>query len=70
MATLSVVQSKLAYLEVENGISRRRVRELERELEDCKREVAVERTRVQARDVAEQASKTSELLSLTSPSTR
>ncbi|KAH8104479.1 hypothetical protein BXZ70DRAFT_1075478 [Cristinia sonorae] len=45
MATLTVVQSKLAYLESENGISRRRVAELERELEACKKEVARERTR-------------------------
>lgn len=46
MATLSAVQSKLVYLEAENSVSRRRVRELERELEECKKEVARERTRV------------------------
>lgn len=40
------VQKKLQQLEEENGISRRRVRELEMELEDCKREVARERTRL------------------------
>ncbi|KAJ7043943.1 hypothetical protein C8F04DRAFT_1361591 [Mycena alexandri] len=46
LSTLSVVQTKLHQLEDENGISRRRVRELELELEVCKREVARERTRV------------------------
>ena len=48
--TLNVVQSKLAYLESENGISRRRVRELEIELEECKRQVAKERTKVLERE--------------------
>ncbi|KAJ7288548.1 hypothetical protein C8J57DRAFT_1166320, partial [Mycena rebaudengoi] len=46
LSTLSVVQAKLHQLEDQNGISRRRVRELELELEECKREVARERTRV------------------------
>ncbi|KAI0714073.1 hypothetical protein C8T65DRAFT_806673 [Cerioporus squamosus] len=46
IATLSVVQNKLAYLEAENSVSRRRVRELELELEACKKEVARERTRI------------------------
>ncbi|KAJ7175702.1 hypothetical protein C8R46DRAFT_1174491 [Mycena filopes] len=46
LSTLSVVQTKLHQLEDENSISRRRVRELEHELEVCKREVAKERTRV------------------------
>ncbi|THH31182.1 hypothetical protein EUX98_g2995 [Antrodiella citrinella] len=46
MATLSAVQSKLVYLEAENSVSRRRVLELERELDECKKEVAKERTRV------------------------
>jgi hypothetical protein len=46
LQTLSVVQSKLARLEDENGISRRRVRELEYELEICKEDVVRERTRV------------------------
>lgn len=45
--TLNVVQSKLAHLESENSISRRRVRELELELEECKKEVARERTRME-----------------------
>jgi len=37
-------------LEEENGISRRRVHELEMELEECKREVARERTRLFERE--------------------
>ncbi|KAF8630896.1 hypothetical protein AX17_005254 [Amanita inopinata Kibby_2008] len=44
--TLNTVQSRLEHLEEENGISRRRVRELEYELEECKREVVRERTRL------------------------
>ena len=48
--TLNVVQSKLAYLQSENGISRRRVRELELELEDCKVQVAKERSKVLDRE--------------------
>jgi hypothetical protein len=47
---LNAVQSKLEHLEEENGISRRRVRELELELEVCRRDVARERTRVLARE--------------------
>ncbi|KAJ7696012.1 hypothetical protein B0H17DRAFT_1270306 [Mycena rosella] len=50
LSTLSVVQTKLHQLEDENSISRRRVRELELELEVCKREVAKERTRILERD--------------------
>ncbi|OBZ71751.1 hypothetical protein A0H81_08633 [Grifola frondosa] len=38
-ATLGAVQSRLAYLESENSISRRRVQELELELEACKKDV-------------------------------
>ncbi|KAI0345710.1 hypothetical protein BDW22DRAFT_1353291 [Trametopsis cervina] len=49
--TLNIVQSKLAHLESENSISRRRVRELELELEDCKRQVARERTKVLKREL-------------------
>ncbi|KAJ3559487.1 hypothetical protein NM688_g313 [Phlebia brevispora] len=45
-ATLGIVQAKLANLEAQNGVSRRRVRELELELEQCKQEVARERARV------------------------
>ncbi|KAF9005405.1 hypothetical protein BDQ17DRAFT_1303766 [Cyathus striatus] len=50
LQTLATVQSKLQHLEDENGISRRRVRELEMELEECKREVARERTRLLERE--------------------
>ncbi|KAF5369106.1 hypothetical protein D9615_010432 [Tricholomella constricta] len=50
MGMLNSVQSKLQHLEEENGISRRRVRELELELEVCKRDVARERTRVMERE--------------------
>ena len=46
VATLSVVQNKLVYLEAENSVSRRRVQELETELDACKKEVARERTRI------------------------
>ncbi|KAI8986243.1 hypothetical protein BD414DRAFT_578325 [Trametes punicea] len=46
IATLAVVQNKLSHLEAENSVSRRRVRELELELEACKKEVARERTRI------------------------
>ncbi|PSS06838.1 hypothetical protein PHLCEN_2v3557 [Hermanssonia centrifuga] len=48
--TLSIVHSKLKHLESENSISRRRVRELELELEECKKEVALERTKVLERE--------------------
>ncbi|KAH9923578.1 hypothetical protein B0H21DRAFT_797396, partial [Amylocystis lapponica] len=50
LTTLNNVQSKLAFLESENSISRRRVRELELELESCKHEVARERTKVLERE--------------------
>jgi hypothetical protein len=50
LKTLNAVQTKLQHLEQENGISRRRVRELEMELEVCKRDVARERTRVLERE--------------------
>lgn len=40
------MQSKLTYLESEHNVSRRRVKELELELEQCKKDVARERTRV------------------------
>ncbi|KAH9841344.1 uncharacterized protein C8Q71DRAFT_853748 [Rhodofomes roseus] len=49
-ATLNAVQSKLAFLEGENSASRRRVHELELELEACKQEVARERTKVEERE--------------------
>ena len=41
-------------MESENSISRRRVRELELELEECKKEVAKERTKVLERETAEE----------------
>jgi hypothetical protein len=44
------VQGQLSDLEEENSISRRRVRELEMELEECKRQVARERTRLFERE--------------------
>jgi len=50
LQTLSTVQAQLHDLEDENSISRRRVRELEMELEECKREVARERTRLIERE--------------------
>ena len=50
LSVLTAVQAKLAHLESENAISRRRVRELERELETCKAEVAREQTRVLERE--------------------
>ena len=50
LQTLSAVQSQLRDLEDENSISRRRVRELEMELEECKRHVARERTRLIERE--------------------
>jgi hypothetical protein len=46
MAALNSVQSKLSAIEAENTVSRRRVHELELELESCKQDVARERTRV------------------------
>ncbi|KAJ6512116.1 hypothetical protein C8R47DRAFT_1034075 [Mycena vitilis] len=52
LSTLSAVQVKLHQLEEENSISRRRVRELELELDVCKREVVKERTKILERDEA------------------
>ncbi|KDQ62237.1 hypothetical protein JAAARDRAFT_189583 [Jaapia argillacea MUCL 33604] len=46
LAVLNNVHLKLKHLEDENGISRRRVRELELELDECKQQVARERARV------------------------
>ena len=51
-ATLNAVQSKLAFLESENTESRRRVHELELELEACKQEVARESMKVEEREEA------------------
>ncbi|KAM6494066.1 hypothetical protein JOM56_010427 [Amanita muscaria] len=44
--TLNAVQYRIEHLEEENSISRRRVRELEYELEECKRDVVRERTKL------------------------
>ncbi|EEB88726.1 hypothetical protein MPER_13266 [Moniliophthora perniciosa FA553] len=52
LSVLNSIQTKLTHLEDENSISRRRVRELEHELEVCKREVAKERTRVMEKETA------------------
>lgn len=49
-ATLGIVQAKLSNLEAQNSISRRRVRELEVELEQCKHDVNRERNRVYDRE--------------------
>ena len=46
VATLSLVQQKLAHLQIENNSSRHRMRELELELESCKQDVARERQNV------------------------
>ncbi|KAH7906510.1 hypothetical protein BJ138DRAFT_1094012 [Hygrophoropsis aurantiaca] len=46
VTSLNALHSKLAHLETENSIARRRVRELEFELEECKKDVVKERTRV------------------------
>ncbi|KZT28902.1 hypothetical protein NEOLEDRAFT_1129163 [Neolentinus lepideus HHB14362 ss-1] len=45
VTVLNTLQSKLLRLEDENGVSRRRVRELEMELESCKREATVVKER-------------------------
>ena len=50
LSVLTAVQAKLAHLELENSISRRRIWELERELESCQAEVARKRTRVLERE--------------------
>lgn len=50
ISTMAEIQARLHGLENENSISRRRVRELEQELEICKREVVRERTRVLERE--------------------
>jgi hypothetical protein len=50
VGALNAVQTQLAQIEAENTISRRRVRELELELEECKADVARERTRVLERE--------------------
>ncbi|KAJ4481947.1 hypothetical protein J3R30DRAFT_3285901 [Lentinula aciculospora] len=52
LTVMNTIQDKLEQLEGENGISRRRVRELELELEMCKKDVARERTRVLQKEEA------------------
>ncbi|KIK80929.1 hypothetical protein PAXRUDRAFT_833216 [Paxillus rubicundulus Ve08.2h10] len=46
VASLNTLHARLTHLENENGVARRRVRELEYELEQCKRDVVKERTRI------------------------
>ncbi|KAI6147252.1 hypothetical protein BKA82DRAFT_27661 [Pisolithus tinctorius] len=46
VTSLNALQVRLSHLENENSIARRRVRELEYELEQCKRDVMRERTRI------------------------
>lgn len=46
IASLNALHTRLNHLETENSIARRRVRELEYELEECKRDVVRERTRI------------------------
>lgn len=46
MASLNTLHTRLNHLETENSIARRRVRELEYELDQCRRDVVRERTRV------------------------
>lgn len=53
IASLNALHAKLAHLETENGIARRRVRELECELQQCKRDVARERSRIIEQDPGE-----------------
>ncbi|KAJ3784799.1 hypothetical protein GGU10DRAFT_19536 [Lentinula aff. detonsa] len=52
LTVMNTIQDKLEQLENENGVSRRRVRELELELEICKKDVARERTRVLQKEEA------------------
>jgi len=60
IASLNALHAKLAHLETENGVARRRVRELEYELQQCKRDVARERTRIMEQDSSEPSRKTGE----------
>ncbi|KAF9235173.1 hypothetical protein BU15DRAFT_65077 [Melanogaster broomeanus] len=46
VTSLNALQARLTHLENENCVARRRVRELEYELEQCKRDVIRERTRI------------------------
>ncbi|KIK59609.1 hypothetical protein GYMLUDRAFT_60144 [Collybiopsis luxurians FD-317 M1] len=60
LTLMNTIQDKLSHLEDENSISRRRVRELEWELEECKREVVKERTRVEKAISSVQSGKATE----------
>ncbi|KAG2365161.1 hypothetical protein BDR07DRAFT_1399588 [Suillus spraguei] len=53
IASLNALHAKLAHLETENSIARRRVRELEYELQQCRRDVARERSRIIEQDAGE-----------------
>ena len=59
LSMLTAIQAKLAHLELENGILRQRIWELECELESCQAEVAHEWTRVLEREsiIAQQSCK-------------
>jgi hypothetical protein len=50
-STLNAVQSKLSHLQAENAISRRRVRELEAELQGCKQQAARRKDAEETRDL-------------------
>lgn len=50
LAALALVQQKLVHLDSENDTSRRRMQELERELDECKQQVIRERHRVLQRE--------------------
>jgi hypothetical protein len=52
VAALNTIQSRLSQVADQNGVSRRRVRELELELKSCKADVDRERTRVLEREKA------------------
>lgn len=58
-AALDGLQSRLDALERDNGISRRRVKDLEYELEECKAEVAYERKKMKARELNKEAERDS-----------
>ena len=50
LAALALVQQKLVHLDSENDTSRRRMQELEQELDECKQQVVRERQRVLQRE--------------------
>ncbi|GJJ15770.1 hypothetical protein Clacol_010048 [Clathrus columnatus] len=55
VAALDGLQSRLETLERENSVSRRRVKELEVDLEECKVDVAREKKRMRARELEREA---------------